>query len=167
MAVVTGDRGAPRTAARAGFLYRPEVRQAIYQIVLVVVLAGLLYILVSNTAANLRRQNIASGFGFIDRTAGFDVSQSLIAYDNSMSYGRAFLVGLLNTLLVAGLGVVLATVRPDAAHNVPATLPGDLDRWLEASEITEAHGIELIEWFVIGPAGVDCPRELLGEPERW
>jgi hypothetical protein len=64
-------------------------------------------------------------------------------------------------------GVVLTTVRPEAAVNLPATLPGDLDRWLEASEITEAHGIELIEWFVIGPAGVDCPRELLGEPERW
>jgi general L-amino acid transport system permease protein len=58
----------------------------------------------------LRRQNIASGFGFVDRTAGFDISQTLIAYDNSMSYGRAFLVGLLNTLLVAGLGIALATV---------------------------------------------------------
>lgn len=64
-------------------------------------------------------------------------------------------------------GVVLATVRPGSAHNLPATLPGDLDRWVEANEIMEAHGVELIEWFVVGPAGVDCPRELLGEPERW
>ena len=64
-------------------------------------------------------------------------------------------------------GVVLATVRPSSAPNLPATLPGDLDRWVEANEITEAHGIELIEWFVIGQAGVDCPRELLGEAERW
>jgi general L-amino acid transport system permease protein len=86
------------------------VRQAIYQIVTVVALVVLFYILVSNTAANLRRQNIASGFGFVDRTAGFDVSQTLIAFDNSMTYGRAFVVGLLNTLLVAGLGIVLATV---------------------------------------------------------
>ena len=46
-------------------------------------------------------------------------------------------------------------------------LPGDIDRWIEASEITESYGIELIEWFVVGPAGVDCPRELLGEPQRW
>ena len=57
-----------------------------------------------------KRQNIASGFGFIDRTAGFDISQTLIDFDASMTYGRAFLVGLLNTLLVAGLGIVLATV---------------------------------------------------------
>ena len=86
------------------------MRQAIYQIVTVVALVALFYILITNTAANLKRQNIASGFGFIDRTAGFDVSQSLIDFDNSMTYGRAFLVGLLNTLLVAGLGIVLATV---------------------------------------------------------
>jgi hypothetical protein len=59
-------------------------------------------------------------------------------------------------------GVVLATVRPASL-----TLPGDIDRWLEANAITESHGIELIEWFIIGPAGVECPRELLGEPERW
>jgi hypothetical protein len=63
--------------------------------------------------------------------------------------------------------VVLATVRPEAAPNLPATLPGDIDRWIEASEITESNGIELIEWFIVGPAGVDCPRELLGEPQRW
>jgi general L-amino acid transport system permease protein len=108
MAVITSDRG--RSAARAAFFYRPEVRQAIYQIVTIVALVVLFYILISNTVANLKRQNIASGFGFIDRTAGFDVSQSLIAFDNSMTYGRAFLVGLLNTLLVAGLGIVFATV---------------------------------------------------------
>jgi general L-amino acid transport system permease protein len=77
--------------------------------VLVVALVVLFTILITNTAANLRKQNIASGFGFIDRTAGFDVSQHLIDYDNSMTYGRAFLVGLLNTLLVAGFGIVLAT----------------------------------------------------------
>jgi general L-amino acid transport system permease protein len=108
MAVIASDRA--RSAGRASFLYRPEVRQAIYQIVTIVALVVLFYILITNTVANLKRQNIASGFGFIDRTAGFDVSQSLIEFDNSMTYGRAFLVGLLNTLLVAGLGIVLATV---------------------------------------------------------
>jgi len=110
VAVATGERNAVRSAPRAAFFYRPEVRQAIYQVVTVVALAILFYILVTNTADNLRRQNIASGFEFVDRTAGFDVSQSLIAFDNSMTYGRAFFVGLLNTLLVAGLGIVLATI---------------------------------------------------------
>jgi hypothetical protein len=64
-------------------------------------------------------------------------------------------------------GVVLATVRPETAPHLAAILPGDIDRWIEASEITESNGIELIEWFIVGPAGVDCPRALLGEPERW
>ena len=64
-------------------------------------------------------------------------------------------------------GLVLATVRPNSGLPVPATLPGDLDRWMDATEITESHGIELIEWFIVGPAGIDCPRELLGDPERW
>jgi general L-amino acid transport system permease protein len=110
MAVVASNHRPARSLAQANFLYRPEVRQAIYQIVLVLALAALFYILISNTAANLKKQNIASGFGFLDRTAGFDISQTLVAYDNSMSYSRAFLVGLCNTLLVAGLGVVFATV---------------------------------------------------------
>jgi len=109
MAVVTSDRGR-RQATQANFLYRPEVRQVIYQVVLVVLLVAFFYTLVHNTAANLRKQNIASGFDFVDRTAGFDVSQALIAFDSSRTYGRAFLVGLLNTLLVAGLGVVVATI---------------------------------------------------------
>ena len=58
---------------------------------------------------NLQRLNIASGFGFLDYEAGFGVSQSLIAYDEQSSYGRAFVVGLLNTLMCAAIGTVLAT----------------------------------------------------------
>jgi hypothetical protein len=64
-------------------------------------------------------------------------------------------------------GVVLATVRPNAVLTRPGTLPGDIDRWLEANAIIESHGIELVEWFIVGPAGVECPRDLLGEPARW
>jgi len=64
-------------------------------------------------------------------------------------------------------GLVLATVRPDLPPHMPATMPGDVDRWIEANSITEAHGIELIEWFVVGKSGVACPRDILGDPERW
>lgn len=63
-----------------------------------------------NTQANLERQGIASGFGFLDDTAGFTVSTSLIEYEEEDTYGRAFLVGLLNTLLVSVVGVVMATI---------------------------------------------------------
>jgi general L-amino acid transport system permease protein len=63
-----------------------------------------------NAKANLEAQKITSGFGFLENTAGFGVNQSLIPYNESDTYGRVFLVGLLNTLLVAGVGIVLATI---------------------------------------------------------
>ncbi len=73
--------------------------------------AGSFYAAAVNAARNLAAAHIASGFGFWNNTAGFDISQTLIAYSSSTStFGRAFWVGLLNTLLVAGIGIVLATV---------------------------------------------------------
>ncbi|KAB2920610.1 MAG: amino acid ABC transporter permease [Hyphomicrobiaceae bacterium] len=86
------------------------MRQLVYQVLLLLALALVVWWVASNVAANLRRQNIASGFDFLSRTSGFDVSQSLIDYSNASSYGRAFWVGLLNTLLVAGLGIAFATL---------------------------------------------------------
>jgi general L-amino acid transport system permease protein len=78
---------------------------------LIAAVGGLAYAAFVNAANNLARSHIASGFRFWDNTAGFDISQTLIAYSASTStFGRAFWVGLLNTLLVAGVGVVLATV---------------------------------------------------------
>jgi len=80
------------------------------QVVLVLVVCGLAYGAFVNAMNNLARAHIASGFRFWDNTAGFDISQTLIAYSASTStFGRAFWVGLLNTLLVAGAGIILAT----------------------------------------------------------
>jgi len=81
------------------------------QAALVVVIGALAYAAFVNAADNLAKAHIASGFRFWDNTAGFDISQTLIDYSSSTStFGRAFWVGLLNTLLVASLGIVLATV---------------------------------------------------------
>ena len=60
------------------------------------------------------------------------------------------------------VALVLATVRPGGGVE-----PGDVDRWLEASHLAAQCDIVLFEWFVIGSLGVSCPRDLLGEPERW
>jgi general L-amino acid transport system permease protein len=96
---------------RVAFYNDPKVRSIAYQVALCLVILFLVYGAVSNAIENLRRANIASGFGFWNNTAGFDISQTLIAYSSQAStYGRAFWVGLLNTLLVAGLGIVFATV---------------------------------------------------------
>lgn len=100
----------PSQKSLVSYLYEPKVRSVIYQVALLVGLLVLGYEIVTNTAENLRRQNIASGFGFLNRTSGFDISQHLIDYSNTMSYGRAFLVGLVNTLVVTIIGIVLATL---------------------------------------------------------
>ncbi len=68
------------------------------------------YEIVANARTNLQSQRIASGFGFLSNTAGFDVSQTLIPYSGSDTYTRVFLVGLLNTLLVSVIGIFFATV---------------------------------------------------------
>jgi general L-amino acid transport system permease protein len=94
-------------ASRRGSRRRDVAIQAAIVIGIGALLAGAAY----EAAQNLARAHIASGFGFWNNTAGFDISQTLIAYSASTStFGRAFFVGLLNTLLVAVIGIVLATV---------------------------------------------------------
>jgi len=80
------------------------------QILFVAALVWLCYEIVANARANLESQRITSGFGFLLNTAGFDVSQSLVPYSGSDPYTRVFLVGLLNTLLVAVIGIFFATI---------------------------------------------------------
>jgi general L-amino acid transport system permease protein len=81
-----------------------------YQILFVAIVVAVGGFLVHNTLVNLGRQNIATGFGFLGREASFAIGESLIAYAPSDTYARAFLVGLVNTLYVAILGIVLATI---------------------------------------------------------
>jgi general L-amino acid transport system permease protein len=80
------------------------------QILFVAALIWIGYEIVANARANLEAQRITSGFGFLKNTAGFDVSQSLIPYSGSDTYTRVFVVGLLNTLLVAVIGIFFATI---------------------------------------------------------
>jgi len=88
----------------------PVVRGIVFQIVFVATVVALAAFLIHNTLDNLDRRHIATGFGFLDREASFAIGETLIAYSPADSYARAFFVGLLNTLYVAGLGIVLATV---------------------------------------------------------
>ncbi|MFG1344495.1 amino acid ABC transporter permease [Xanthobacter autotrophicus DSM 431] len=102
--------GPPPAAGRRWSWTDPKLRSSVIQIVLAIILLWLIWSFYANAQANLSRLGIASGFGFLENRAGFAISQALIPYNESMSYGRAFLVGLLNTLLVAFLGIVLATI---------------------------------------------------------
>ena len=100
------------TSPRAPRWWRdPKIRQVIYQILVVIGVGLVAAYLIANTMANLEARSIRTGFAFLAQEAGFNIGgDSLISYDASNSYGRAFLVGVFNTLYVAVLGVVLATI---------------------------------------------------------
>jgi general L-amino acid transport system permease protein len=107
--VATEALRAPATP-RVAFYRNPRVRGAFYQVALVALIVWFGYEFALNARANLNAQGITSGLGFLGNTAGFGVNQSLIPYNEAASYGRVFFVGLLNTLLVSGIGIVFATV---------------------------------------------------------
>ena len=88
----------------------PRLRGIVLQVLFIAVIAVLIAFFANNTIVNLRRQNIASGFGFMEREAAFGIGESLIPYSPADTYARAFLVGLTNTLYVSAIGIVLATV---------------------------------------------------------
>ena len=101
---------------RASRLWTDErARGVLYQLALLLGLALVAAFIVSNTIANLQRAGLASGYGFLFDTASFDINQRLIAYDSTSTYGRALVVGGLNTILVAALGIVAATLIGFAA----------------------------------------------------
>jgi general L-amino acid transport system permease protein len=95
---------------RVAIYNRPKIRAVCYQLLLLAAVLWLGFEFALNAKANLDAQKIASGFGFLDNTAGFGINQSLIPYNESDTYARVFFVGLLNTLLVAAIGIVLATI---------------------------------------------------------
>jgi len=105
---------APRVmppARRSAFSWRSkQARGVIYQILVLSVVAFLVWLLVSNTLANMKARGIQSGFDFLLQTAGFDIGEEITGYDSNQPYWRAFLAGVGNTLRVAIIGVVLTTI---------------------------------------------------------
>ena len=101
----------PSSAKSAtSIIYDPKARSIFYQVVTVLLLVLFVWMIASNTVHNLQRANISSGFGFLNGRAGFDIGQSLIAYSNDSTFGRALVVGILNTLQVAFLGIITASI---------------------------------------------------------
>jgi len=88
----------------------PDKRAMLFQALALGFVLYLGYSLVSNTMANLERQNIQTGFNFLSVSTGFSIAESIIFYDEDSSYLDAFFVGLGNTIYVSIIGIVLATV---------------------------------------------------------
>lgn len=88
----------------------PAVRARLFQILAVIAVISIAVYLIHNTINNLNNSGITSGFSFLDRSAGFGIVQHLIDYEQGDTYGRVFIVGLLNTLLVSALCIVFASI---------------------------------------------------------
>src|SRR3954453_18646056 len=99
-----------RSRAKVSPWNDPVIRGWVFQIVVVGLVGLLAWFLVSNTVENLQRQKIASGFHYLEREAGFEIGETMIAYSPASTYARAILVGMLNTLKVAVLGIIMATI---------------------------------------------------------
>ena len=107
---LTAPRAAPPKRMRLAWS-DPKFRNLVWQIVVIGVLAAIIWYLTSNTMRNLDARHIATGFAFLGRTAGIPIGEHMISYDPSVNtYGHAILIGVLNTLRVAVIGIVLTTI---------------------------------------------------------
>ncbi|MBW3696987.1 amino acid ABC transporter permease [Vibrio sp. T187] len=97
-------------AKSANLLYNPTFRSVVFQLLAVGALGAFIYTIVNNALTNLDARGIATGFDFLTQEAGFGIGLTLVEYDETFSYGRTFVIGLLNTALVSVLGIILATV---------------------------------------------------------
>ena len=88
----------------------PKVKYILPQAILLIIVISIIGYFSSNASSNLSARGIDTGFGFLSKKASFDIQFKLIEFDSSMTYARAYLVGLLNTILVSGIGIFFATV---------------------------------------------------------
>ncbi len=101
------DSAAPE---KIPFWLDPKKRAILFQFMTFCMVGLLAYYLISNTLTNLQRQNIATGFSFLHKESSFEIGESLIPYSAASSYGRALLVGALNTIKVAFIGVIITII---------------------------------------------------------
>lgn len=108
MADITIPTSVPKPKRSFSF-YDKDVQAVLFQIIVIGLVVALFWYLAHNTFVNLDRRKIQTGFAFLWREAGFEIGESLIPYSAASTYGRAIVVGLLNTLQVAVIGCVVAT----------------------------------------------------------
>ena len=88
----------------------PKIKFLLPQVILIIFVLSIIFYFSFNASSNLSARGINTGFGFLSNKASFDIQFSLIEFNSSMTYGRAYLVGLLNTILVSVIGILFATI---------------------------------------------------------
>jgi general L-amino acid transport system permease protein len=92
----------------SSYVNDPKLRGLAFQAIMLAAFVAFIAWIIDNTQENLERSNIASGFDFLNGRAGFDLAQTPVQFTSDSTYGRALIVGLLNTVIIAGLGIVTA-----------------------------------------------------------
>jgi len=146
------------------FWLNPRKRAILYQLAVLCAVGLLAYYLISNTLTNLEKQSIATGLGFIQKESSFEIGESLISYSAADTYGRALLVGALNTLKVAFIGIIFTVIL--GTFIGIARLSGNwLVSKLAASYIEIMQDIpvllQLFFWYAFFYETLPAPREAL------
>ncbi len=146
-------------------IYNSSLRAKIIQAFVVFITFSVGYYLFSNIVTNLRQMELPFGFDFITSTAGFDVSWSLIPYDPSMSYGRVYLVGIVNTIVLSVmiiffstlLGFIVGIMR--LSRNL---LLAQFSRWYVEFFRNVPLLIQIVFWFIVVFSTLPSPRQSYG-----
>jgi general L-amino acid transport system permease protein len=142
-----------------------KAKEIAYQAAAVLAVAAVAWFLISNTAANLEARRIASGFGFLERAAGFEIGESaFLAYSAGDTYARALAVGVANTLLVAAIGIVLATLLGTAV-GLSRLSSNFLMKNISAAYVEFLRNVPLLVqlffWYALITEALPPPREAL------
>lgn len=146
-------------------LYDSTLRAWVIQIFVVLATLGVAYFLISNIAANLRQMELPFGFSFVGSTAGFDVSWSLIPYEPSMSYGRVYLVGIVNTLVLSVLIIIFSTLLGFIVGVLRLSknlLVAQFARWYVELFRNIPLLVQIVFWFIVVFSTLPGPRQSFG-----
>ncbi|ADG92245.1 binding-protein-dependent transport systems inner membrane component [Arcobacter nitrofigilis DSM 7299] len=99
-----------KTVKGVAFYNNPKIRAIIYQILALAAIFLFTYYVLHNMFINIEKRGINTGFDFLGNEAGFGIISTLIPYTESDTYGRVFIIGILNTLLVSGIGIFFSTI---------------------------------------------------------
>jgi general L-amino acid transport system permease protein len=155
---------ANRLPGAVPFRHDPDKRAVVFQIAALLLVALVSYYLFANTQANLERQSIATGFGFLDKEAGFEIGESVIDYSAADSYAAALLVGALNTIKVSFIGIVF-TIIIGTLVGIARLSSNWLMAKLAAAYIELMQNIpvllQLFFWYAIFYESFPAPRQAL------
>ncbi len=143
-------------------IYNTSLRAKVIQAFVIIISICIAYYLISNVVDNLRQMELPFGFSFVNSTAGFDVSWSLIPYDPSMSYGRVYLVGIVNTLLLSALIIVFSTLLGFLVGIMrlsPNLLVAQFSRWYVEFFRNVPLLIQIVFWFIVVFSTLPAPRQ--------